>query len=146
MRLYLDTSVFSALFDTRTPERQAMTKAFWKTLGGHELICSRLTVDEMSRAPDEAAQAMLSLARDVRVVEVGEGVKSLAADYVSQGVVPARHLADAIHIAAAVIGEADVLVSWNFEHMVKRTTRLLVNYVNSTRGMRTIEILAPPEI
>jgi predicted nucleic acid-binding protein len=30
-RVYLDTSVISALFDERAPERQRMTENFWLT-------------------------------------------------------------------------------------------------------------------
>ena len=59
---------------------------------------------------------------------------------------PLRYFAHALHIAAAVLGGADILVRWNFKHLVKRSTRLLVNYINANQGLRTIEILAPPEV
>ncbi len=70
----------------------------------------------------------------------------LANAYVRAGVVPTRYLDDALHIAAATCSDADVLVSWNFKHLVKRNTRLLVNYLNAQRGLPSIEILAPPEL
>jgi hypothetical protein len=70
----------------------------------------------------------------------------VAEAYVEAGVVPSRYVSDAVHIAAAVMGGADVLVSWNFAHLVRRSTRLLVGYVNATRGLRALEILAPPEV
>jgi len=73
-------------------------------------------------------------------------MRKLAERYVEEGVVPSRYFADAIHIAAAVLGNADILVSWNFRHLVRRSTRLLVNYINVERGLPTIEILAPPEV
>lgn len=31
-KVYLDTSVISALFDERTPERQSLTKSAWQNL------------------------------------------------------------------------------------------------------------------
>jgi hypothetical protein len=65
---------------------------------------------------------------------------------VAAGVVPLRYVADALHLAAAVLGGADILVSWNFKHLVWRSTRLLVNYVNASRGLPSLEILAPPEV
>ena len=40
MRLYLDTSVFSAYYDERTPERLRMTRDFWHVLDRHEKLCS----------------------------------------------------------------------------------------------------------
>ena len=48
--------------------------------------------------------------------------------------------------SAVVFGDADILVSWNFKHLVKRSTRLLVNYINTKKGLRMTEILAPPEV
>ncbi len=145
MRLYLDTSVFSAYYDLRTPERLEMTKAFWKELDKHEKLCSELTLEEIGRASAETSQKMLELAGGFKVLSIDAETKTLAEAYIEQGVVPVRYFADALHIASAVLADADILVSWNFHHMVRRGTRLLVNYVNAMKGLRAIEILAPPE-
>lgn len=146
MRLYLDTSVFSAYYDERAPERMELTRRFWTELDRYEKVCSTLTLEEIARASDEKAQKMRDLATDFRVLPIDEETRALAQSYVQYDVVPIKYLVDALHIAAAVLGEADILVSWNYDHMVKRGTRLLVNYVNTTKGLRGIEILAPPEI
>ena len=55
-------------------------------------------------------------------------------------------LDDAIHVAVAVLSRRDVLVSWNFRHLVNRLRRALVNEVNILAGHPTIEIVAPPEV
>ena len=55
-------------------------------------------------------------------------------------------LNDAIHVAAAVMTRQDVLLSWNFKHLVNRRRRGMVNQVNISKGLPTIEIVAPPEI
>lgn len=86
------------------------------------------------------------LTANFTIIEIDEEVHTLARHYVEEGVVSPRYIADALHIAAAVRGDADILVSWNFTHLVKRSSRLLVNYVNTKKGLRSIEILAPPEI
>jgi hypothetical protein len=88
----------------------------------------------------------MTLQRGFRAITLTSAMRDLANIYVQAGVVPARYLDDALHITAAVIGDADVLVSWNFKHMVKRNTRLLINYLNAQHGLRNIEILAPPEL
>lgn len=146
MRLYLDTSVFSAYYDERTPERMRMTRAFWDELKRYEKLCSDLTLEELGQAPPELARKLLALTAGFRVISVDNQMKALAQAYVQEGVVSQRYFADALHIAAAVQGEADILVSWNFKHLVRRSTRLLVNYINTKRGLRSIELLAPPEI
>ena len=42
--------------------------------------------------------------------------------------------------------ERDLLVSWNFEHLVKLKTRVGVNAVNRLVGYREIEIVSPEEV
>ena len=146
MRLYLDTSVFSAYYDERTPERMTMTRAFWKELEKYEKLCSELTQEELEQAKPEVAQKLMALTTGFRIIKIDDQTKSLALTYVQEGVVLRKYLSDALHIAAAVRGDADILASWNFRYLVRRSTRLLVNSVNAKFGLRTIEILAPPEI
>lgn len=136
MRLYFDTSVFSAYVDERSPERMASTRSFWATLVNHELYCSTLTLDEIARATDEKVVQMQELANRFRIIAIEPSMRDLAQAYVDHGVVSPRYIADALHIAIAVLSDVDIIISWNFEHLVKRGTRLLVNYVNSTRGLR----------
>jgi predicted nucleic acid-binding protein len=38
LRVYLDTSVFSAYIDERTPERRQLTVEFWLRLPGIEIV------------------------------------------------------------------------------------------------------------
>ncbi len=146
MRIYLDTSVFSAYYDAKAPERQRMTRNFWKLLDQQEKICSELTLEELSQARSDVRKLLLDLTRGFTILGITPQMKDLARHYVNEGVVPPKYFADALHIAAAVLGDADILVSWNFRHLVKRSTRLLVNYINTRQGVRAIEILAPPEV
>lgn len=146
MRLYLDTSVLSAYYDERTPERMQATREFWDTLAQHEPLYSDLTETELGQATPELAEQLRSLTSGFRRITINVAMRQLASIYVDRGVVPARYFDDGLHIAAAVFGDADILVSWNFKHLVRRNTRLLVNYINAERGLKGIEILAPPEL
>lgn len=146
MKLYLDTSVFSAYYDERTPERMQMTRDFWLVLEGHEKLCSELTIEELGQAHSNLREKLLTLTQNFMVFDITDEMRDLAKLYVEEGVVPSRYFADALHVAAAVFGNADILVSWNFKHLVKRSARFLVNYVNAKQGLKMIEILAPPEV
>jgi len=53
MKIYLDTSVLSALFDARNPERQELTKEFFSRIDEHEVFISELTRVEIEETPDE---------------------------------------------------------------------------------------------
>ena len=72
--------------------------------------------------------------------------EKLAQNYIDERVVGIKHIADAQHIAIASVERVDILVSWNFKHLVKRKTRIGVNLINLKNGYRSIEILAPPEL
>jgi predicted nucleic acid-binding protein len=146
MRIYLDTSVLSAYVDVRTPERLKATREFWPLLAAHTPMVSSLTMDEVKQAETDLAERMRALTTGFIHITIEERMRRLAKEYVRAGVVPVRYLADAIHIAAAVHSDADIIISWNFQHLVRRNTRLQVNLVNALRGLPTIEILSPPEL
>ena len=54
--------------------------------------------------------------------------------------------ADAQHIAIATVGRVDVLVSWNFNHIVNLQRIHGDNSVNLRQGHPMIEILTPREV
>src|SRR5438132_1504135 len=62
------------------------------------------------------------------------------------GVFTAIMMNDAVHVAAAVLTRQDILLSWNFKHLVNRVRRAKINQVNVSQGLPSIEIIAPPEI
>ncbi len=64
VRIYLDTSVPSAYYDERKPERQAETLAFWETLDAYDVLISVLMIDELretERRDAEKARKLLEL-------------------------------------------------------------------------------------
>jgi hypothetical protein len=54
--------------------------------------------------------------------------------------------ADALHIALATVARVDVLVSWNFKHIVNLARIHAYNAVNLKRGYPLLEIRTPREI
>jgi len=48
--IYLDTTIISALFDKRTPERMAQTKQFWEHINEYNVFISELVIDEIKGA------------------------------------------------------------------------------------------------
>jgi hypothetical protein len=147
LRLYLDTSVFSALCDDRNLERRDETRRFWNRRDEFELGTSELARKELQETSDASLRTeLLDLLGPIEVFGLTEECRSLAGMYVRAGVFTPVMMNDAIHVAAAVVGRYDVLVSWNFRHLVNRRRRAMVNEVNTLAGARSIEILAPPEL
>lgn len=146
-KLYLDTSVPSAHFDHRKPERKVLTVEFWKRLKNFEVFISSLVVDEIEAISNAALRAqMRRLIESFQVFEVNSEIEQLADVYVRERIIPARYWSDALHIAVAVANNVQYLISWNFKHFVNVKTRQMVNAVNWKEGYGVIEIIAPPEL
>lgn len=147
MKIYLDTSVFSALFDERNPERQALTKDFFSVLNRYEVYISDLTIIEIEKTPDEILQdKMKEKIKENKVLTSDDNVQRLAEEYIKFEAVSEKYFADAFHIAVAVVNDLDIIVSWNFRHIVRRKTKDIVSMVNTKNNMKHIEIVTPAEL
>ncbi|MCL2005447.1 MAG: hypothetical protein FWG73_04705 [Planctomycetaceae bacterium] len=101
----------------------------------------------MSDAPQYIRDffAALPASQIERVVSTDES-DTLAERYIAEGVVGASSLDDCKHIAIATIHRADVLVSWNFKHIVNINRIRGYNSVNMRLGYPIIEIRTPEEV
>jgi predicted nucleic acid-binding protein len=147
LRVYLDTSVFSAYYDDAISDRRTQTEDFWKRRSEFELSTSVVAREELEQTPDPARRTQLiTLVDGVTVHPVTDMMRSLARSYIDAGVFTAVMYNDAVHVAAAVLTRQDVLLSWNFRHLVNRRRRAQINEVNISLGLPTIDIVAPPEV
>ena len=146
-RVYLDTSVFSASYDSRLPERQRQTRAFWRRRAEFDLATSEVAREELQQVLDPARRRnVLALLRKTAVHPVTAAMTELMGRYLGEGVFAASMRNDALHVAAAVLMRQDVLVSWNFRHLVNRQRRARIHEVNVAWGLSVIEIVPPPEL
>jgi predicted nucleic acid-binding protein len=146
-RVYLDTSVISALFDERNPERKSLTELFFEETEKFEIYISEITTVEIARTPDlDLQNKMRKMIATFSMLTVTDDVEWLAKEYVHYGAVPGNYLEDALHIAIAVLNDLDYLLSWNFKHIVRIKTKTVVRMVNTLNNLRQIEILTPAEL
>ncbi|MCC7291089.1 MAG: PIN domain-containing protein [Phycisphaerales bacterium] len=147
LRIYLDTSVFSAYDDERMPDRRQQTHEFMTRRKSFELSSSELAERELSGTPDPTKRSrLLALLGGISLHPVSTSAIELARRYVEEEVFSPRDVNDALHVAVAVLTRQDVLVSWNFRHLVNRLRRAKVQQVNVSLGLPTVEIVAPPEV
>jgi predicted nucleic acid-binding protein len=142
----LDTTVISALFDERTPERMAQTRQFWETIGGYNVFISELVIDEIKGAPQPLQNEMLKKVENFTVLPITDDVQKIADIYIKNAIFPEKYSDDALHTALAAINQIHVLLSWNFTHLVKLKTRRMVALVNTMHDYNPIEIITPPEL
>ena len=145
-RIYLDTSVFGGYFD---PEFELWTKILFDkiTQGVYKVIYSKLIDIELTSAPERVRNLVNSLSRDfLELVDISDQAVNLAESYLKENVVGKTSRADCIHIALATLNNADVLVSWNFKHIVNINRIRGYNAVNYKLGNKILEIRTPREI
>jgi predicted nucleic acid-binding protein len=145
-RIYLDTSVPSAYYDNEKPERQDLTKEFWLKTNTCETHISELVKQELNQVENEVLKKrILKLIRNFVILKLTDEVEELAEEYIKENVIPEKFRSDAIHIAIATLNNIDLLISWNFKHLVNVKTKRIVNLVNAKNGYKEIEIISPPE-
>ena len=147
LKIYLDTSVYSALYDSRDLVRQKQTKEFWSNIDTFELYYSDINLVEINGVTDQTLREKLEiLLKNGNKINMSSEVRQLSRLYIKEDLIPDKYESDAMHIAFTSVYSIDILVSWNFKHLVKRKTRIGVNLINLREGYKSIEILAPPEI
>ncbi len=72
--------------------------------------------------------------------------EELAAAYIQDGATGEGMRVDALHIALATVARVDVLVSWNFKHIVSLRRIRAYNGVNLKKGYPLLEIRSPWEV
>jgi hypothetical protein len=117
-RIYIDTSVVGGYFDK-------------------ELRNAPLQVRELLQTIPQSYMEHVKLIPDAEI---------LANKYIDANVVGKTSLTDCQHIAIATLYKADVLVSWNFKHIVNLDKIKGYNGINLLYGYNVIEIRTPKEV
>ena len=145
-RFYFDTSVFGGVFDK---EFENTTLQLFERLELGKIICvfSDLTESELLDAPERVRGYFKDLPKgNVERVVVNDDVLTLAAKYINEKVVGPTSFDDCVHIAAATINKVDILVSWNFKHIVNVYRIRGYNSINLRSNYQSLEIRSPKEI
>ncbi len=146
LRIYADTSVFGGCFDA---EFEHVSRQFFleAQAGRFVVVISDVTTRELQEAPEEVRQVLVQLPEgQVEEFMIDDEVTALRDAYLAAGVVGVASEADAEHIAAATVAEVDIVVSWNFKHIVHFDKIRGFNAVNRLKGYRALEIYSPLEV
>jgi len=145
-KIYIDTSVIGGLFDIEFSDD---TKPFFDRVekGEIKIVYSEITTDELADAPEKVRHYFNGLtSKQKEFVQLTQEAVNLADTYIREKVVGKTSRADCIHIALATINKVDILVSWNFKHIVNINRIRGYNSVNLRLGHQTLEIRTPKEI
>ena len=144
-RVYIDTSVVGGYFDE---EFEDDTKKFFSRVFNEDFIIyfSEISETELSLAPAKVKDLKDRIPSTCyRFIELDEESKYLAQVYIDEKILGITSYNDAYYIALATINRLDVVVSWNFKHIVNFDKIKLFNSVNLKLGYPVIDIRSPLE-
>jgi predicted nucleic acid-binding protein len=145
LRLYADTSVFGGVFDSEFMEP---SKTLFQQIrsGQFELCVSEVVKREIELAPEQVRNFYAEYADLAAMLPITRECLELREQYITKGIVSRKYLDDALHVAVATVSGCDIMVSWNFKHIVHFEKIALYNAINRINGYREIFIYSPLEV
>jgi hypothetical protein len=116
--------------------------------GRFRLVLSPVVDDEIRTdgTPAEVVAEYERLLPFCEVVEVTSDSLTLHRAYIDAGILGPKWRDDALHVALASVSECEMIVSWNFKHIVNYQKIPLYNAVNALHGYGPIGIYSPLEL
>jgi predicted nucleic acid-binding protein len=145
-RIYIDTSVIGGYFDD---EFGSDTIKFFERIINEDFQVYILEISrlELLLAPKHVQDVIkLIPPKSLIILEFTEESKQLAEYYISEKILGKASMDDAYHIAIATVNRIDVLLSWNFKHIVNWDKIRLFNAINLKNGYPAIDIRSPKEL
>ena len=145
-RVYVDTSVIGGCHDDEFATwSNGLMKDF--RLGNFRPVVSEVVDAEVRDAPESIRNIYSELLTlEPEFLNATEEAVQLAETYLERQILTAKFLDDALHIALASVAEVDVLVSWNFKHIVHFDKIRLFTAVNIELGYKPLQIYSPREV
>ena len=146
LRIYIDTSVLGGCFDPEfAPWSNGLIEDFRR--GVFRPVLSDITAAEIERAPENVRALHEEVASlGAEIVSASTEVLRVLSAYETRGILGPRYRNDLLHIALATVTVVDILVSWNFRHIVRLDKIRLFNEVNADLGYRALAIHSPREV
>jgi len=148
-KIYLDTSAVSYLLQEDAPKEMQETLDFWRILrtGKYDVFISEVVVDELSKCAEPKRTDLLAFLSEINYTDVkveGNAELLALADEIKQlNILPPKSENDRRHIAAAILSECNIIVSWNFNHMVNVKTIDGIRVVCVANNISPVDIYTP---
>lgn len=147
LKIYLDTSVISHLDAPDVSDKMNDTLALWEDIksGLYEVTTSDVALREVGNCKEPKQSTLFDYLSEIEYecFSITDEAELLANEIIKQGILTQKSFDDCLHIAIAVINNCDIILSWNFKHMVNIKTINGVRAVNILNGYKSIDIYSP---
>ena len=149
LKVYLDTSVISYLYQKDALEKMQNTLDLWELFRKqvYEVYISDIVIREISGCNEEKLKILLDYLKqiDYNIIETDEDTIELAEKFIDFGILKQKSFDDCQHIAAAIIAGCDIITSWNFKHIVNVKTVRGVKVITTLEGYKDL-LIYPPSV
>ena len=149
LKVYLDTSVVSYLYQVDAPEKMQNTLDLWELFRNktYEVYISDIVIREISGCNEEKLKILLDYLNqiDYNIIETTEDTVELAGKFIDFGILKQKSFDDCQHIAAAILAGCDINISWNFKHIVNVKTIRGVKIITTLEGYKDL-LIYPPSV
>lgn len=147
IKVYLDTSVISYLDQQDAPTEMALTHQVWEKIksGKYDVYISDVVLRELNDCKEEKRNKLLDYLKEIQfqTVEITDKTMKLAEKFIDFGVLKKKSFDDCQHIAAAIVSDCDIIISWNFKHIVNVKTIRGVKVITTMEGFKDLLIYQP---
>ena len=147
LKVYLDTSFISHMHQLDALDKMNDTIALWEDIkaGEYHAVISEVTTRELMNAPEPKRSIIADYMNeaDFEVLAITSEIDELAQEIIRRGILTQKSLDDCTHIAAAILNNCDIIVSWNFKHLVNIKTINSIREIVVSRYYKPIDIYSP---
>lgn len=147
IKVYLDTSVLSYLDQQDSPEKMAETIEVWELIkqNYYDIYISDVVLNEINQCTETKLKTITDFLNEIdyTVLSIDEDTVDLALKIIEEGILAQKSIDDCRHIAAAIRANCDVIVSWNFKHIVNVKTIRGIKVITTMEGYKDILIYPP---
>lgn len=149
-KLYLETSFWKRLVDDGPTPRREISYAFLRDVSGkHRIIVAKRVFEEIIHTTSPGSRTSLlrrMKSSRVKTVPATAEIHELAGQLLVAGRWGEGRRADMLHLACAMIGVADALVTWDKSDLANDDARRIFKAVADARQLKLPRVGTPIEV
>ena len=113
--------------------------------GQYDILISDLVLAELNECKEPKRSILKKYLSQINYkrVKISKENEELANEIVEQGILNKKSFDDCLHIASAILSDCNIILSWNFKHMVNVNTINGIRRITFAKRFNSIDIYAP---
>ena len=147
LKIYLETSVISYLDQPERGDKAIDSHRLWEKIkaGDFETVISNVVEAEIGDCDELKRNVLNGYLDEINyvTVKIDRRTIEVASRFIDLAILRQKSFDDCQHIAAAITSGCDIIVSWNFSHLVNIRTMSGVKAVTALEGYDDLLICTP---